>query len=250
LLETPDLLFKLLNEFPLPIEVFSSDGTVVFLNRLFLEIGNIPPAAVLGGKYNLLSDPVMESMGLRERLRRAFLGEAGTIIDFRIPIQDLVDRKIIDVKPFETVSADVHYFPLRDNSGVAYVVMVYDIKVRHLGKQSIVKAKEYIEKHWYEKYDADAISREAGLSRYYFDRLFKEQTGGTMHDYYVRVKVRMIKKKLLDPDMSVREAFEACGVNPKGSYVRHFREIVGKSPSDYREESIGGRPMKRDAGPK
>ena len=70
-----ELLYQVLERFPLPIKVFTPDGNVVFANRTMLEMWNISEPAQLIGKYNLINDPVVnERLGLSEYVHRTCQG--------------------------------------------------------------------------------------------------------------------------------------------------------------------------------
>ena len=48
-----DLLFPVVDLFPLPIKIFTPDGNVAFANRAVLEMWNISDPTQIVGKYNL-----------------------------------------------------------------------------------------------------------------------------------------------------------------------------------------------------
>jgi len=45
-----------------------------------------------------------------------------------------------------------------------------------------------------------------------------------------------LKELLQNPNISISTAFEECGLNYNGKYKQFFKEIVGMSPSEYREQ--------------
>ena len=58
----------------------------------------------------------------------------------------------------------------------------------------------------------------------------------TPGDYHKKVKVDHIKEKLEDKNLSVKEAFAACGEDSRGWLSKVFKEITGLSPKQYREK--------------
>ena len=101
-----ELLFQIVNMFPLPVEIFSPDGTIVFANRASLEFNNIPDISLVAGKINLLKDPIYnDRLGLKDIIQRGFNGEAVSC-QFPSPIRDLVNRGIINEKPYESALMD------------------------------------------------------------------------------------------------------------------------------------------------
>jgi AraC-like DNA-binding protein len=238
--ETDEAWFQILDMFPIPIEIFSPDGTSVFSNRAWLELNNIRDASFITGKYNVLKDPVMEQimaqMGLTDRFQRVFRGEADICNDFPAPIQDLVDRGIIEEKPYEKATMDIFNYPVWKNDKLHFIVCVFVVRSLYLGRPDVVRAKEYIDKHWQEEYDPKRIAKSVNMSVTPLYNLFKQHMGMTPGYYYKKVKVEHIKEKLADKNLSIKEAFAACGEDSRGRIARVFKEITGKSPKEFRLE--------------
>ena len=230
-----DLVLKMLDAFPLPIEIFAPDGTSVFANRAWLEFNNISDANLILGKYNVRHDPVcIEIMG-QDVLEKAFRGEPGVFEGVPVPIQDLVDRKVIDGKPFETATLDMIFQPIWDGGVFLFAICVMIVKNVYKGRMEIIKAKEYIDSHWRGKFDAPAVARAVNISQSHLLALFRQDTGMTMNDYYKKIKVNHIKDKLADKNLTVAEAFAACGEDSRGWMARVFKEFTGVSPKEYRD---------------
>jgi AraC-like DNA-binding protein len=233
------LLFQMVDLFPMPVEVFLPDGTVVYGNRAALSLFNVSGLDQVVGIYNLLKDPVVNDlMGLREYVQRAFQGETISVSDIRVPLEDMAGR--YDVKnefpDIVSIYQDIFSFPLRDDDmGIQYIVNVFITKNLYYGRQEIVKAKDFIEAHWQEPIDISNMAQSVHLSRYHFIRLFKKHTGMTPYEYYQDVKVRKLKEKLRDKFLSVSEAFAACGLTYNGTYASMFKEKTGMTPSQFRK---------------
>ena len=235
LIENPELIFQFLDMFPNPVQIFDPDGLLVFSNRAFLEWNGIPDASLIVGKYNLKNDPVCNELDwMREGIQRAFNGETVATSDFMPPIQDFVDRDVIEEKPYESTIMDTYLYPVRNGDKLVYVVNVFNIKVMYQGRPEIAKAREYIDSHWLDEFDADAIAKVVSLNQKYLNSLFKRNTGMTMYDYYKKIKVEHIKEKLMDKSLSVAEAFSFCGEDSRGWSAKIFKELTGVTPTEYR----------------
>jgi len=71
----------------------------------------------------------------------------------------------------------------------------------------MVIAQEYMNEYWFESFDRD------------------------------KIKVEKIKEKLLDPNLTVTQAFSECGVDSKGKYFQHFKDIAGMTPTEFRNKN-------------
>jgi len=238
ILHNPELNLQIYNTFPIPIEIFASDGTVIYANRAKLELNNIKDANLLVGKYNLRNDPVsLEIIGQKD-MDRIFNGETVTIQNFPAPIQDLVDRGVIDEKPWEAATMDLSLFPVWDKGIFVCTVCLFFVKNTYQGKAEIIRAQEYMQEHWLEDFDRDKIAKVANVSAYHFSRVFKQYAGMSLHDYYKQIKVNKLMEKLCSPNLTISQAFADCGVDSKGAYLRYFKEITGMTPSEYRKRNI------------
>jgi AraC-like DNA-binding protein len=235
LCDDKELLFQIIEKLPVPIEIFAPDGTAVFLNQACLKLIDIHDMSQVAGQYNLLTDPVCnDQMGMRNDIQKAFLGEAGIWRNWRPPIQDIVDRGLTEEKPFDTAFMDVYLYPVMKAGLLAYVVCVFVVKETYQGSTELIKAKEYIDKHWQGGFDYESAAKAANVSVSKLYKLFKEQDGMTPGEYHKKRKIDRIKRKLADKNLSIAEAFSACGEDSRGRAAKIFKQITGLSPREYR----------------
>jgi AraC family transcriptional regulator len=230
-----ELFKKIVESFPIPIQVLLPDGTAVFSNNAFIKVFRIPGKEIIDGKYNILQDPNIEKWGLKEVLLKAFQGESIQLYDKKVPAQDLVNRISSMELSFESIFQNISTFPIyNEDKQLSHVVAVFVTLRLYHDRDEIMKSKEYIESHWLEEFDIDDVARAVSLSKYHFARLFKNHTGITPYGYYQDVKISKLKEKLCDISLSISQAFTDCGVDYNGNFAKVFREKVGMTPSQYR----------------
>ena len=241
MMKNPDMFFQFLDLFPYAIEIFTPDGTAVFLNRAGCEDSNISDMSQVAGKYNIFKDPVtLDVLGQREIIEKAFQGERITSYGVRVPYEDTARRYTQKNESLNVILyKDITCFPLWcEKQRIAYIVMVFITRQTYTGKSEMIKAQEYINKNWHDSFDREKIAAAVSLSPYHFSRMFKQYIGISPLDYYIQVKISKIKEKLCDPNMTITQAFAECGVDNKGRYFRHFKELVGMTPTEYRNKQI------------
>jgi len=235
--ENDEPVYQMLDMFPIPIEVFALDGTTVFLNRALMELANVKDRNLAVGKYNILKDTVcMDQLGYREEIERAFKGETVVAKGFPVPIQDLVERGVTGEKPFEAATMDIYFYPVWKDEKLVLIVCVFVVRNLYFGRPDVARAKEYIDTHWQEEYDSHAVAKSVNMSVAQLYGLFHKNTGMTPGDYYRNCKVEHIKEKLADKNLSVKEAFAACGEDSRGAYAKIFKKITGQTPTEFREK--------------
>ncbi|PKM89580.1 MAG: hypothetical protein CVU87_05000 [Firmicutes bacterium HGW-Firmicutes-12] len=124
-----------------------------------------------------------------------------------------------------------------NGNNVSYIVALLINRRVYRGKNEIVEAREYIERQWLNPFDMSETAKAVGLSKTHFIRHFKKHTGMTPHEYYTNFKINKVKEKLLDPDLSISQAFAVCGADYNGYLARVFKKKVGATPSQYLNSS-------------
>ena len=105
---------------------------------------------------------------------------------------------------------------------------------RNLRNQVLNKIFSYI----HENFDQDISLEEAAasvhLSKFYFSRFFRSQTGQTFHAYLNRVRISHAEDLLADTELPVTEVAYQSGFGSIKTFNRQFRAATGTSPSRYR----------------
>lgn len=235
-----DLFPLLIDSLPYPVQVFSRDGTMVAANPAFLAEFQIPDKDMVIGRYNILKDPTIARNGLSETIRRAFAGEVVCVPELKIPVQSIKHEHRIPSREQATVYQDITTVPLKDAAGnLLCVVNIQITRRKYTERMEILQAKDYIDKHWLEPFRTEDVAKAVHLSPAHFARLFKEHVGMTPHDYHLTRKIEGLKVSLLDSNLTIEEAFAACGLPYHGHYAALFRKQTGLSPSEYRKGACG-----------
>ncbi len=96
----------------------------------------------------------------------------------------------------------------------------------------------YIDAHYMKPLTLDDIARKAGLSRFYFSRTFKQETGHSFKDYLNIKRLEAAKKLLCLTEMNISQACYSAGFNDASYFARMFKRYEGKSPSAFRKEGL------------
>ncbi len=231
-------LFRVADLLPIPIQIFRPNGDAAFINQAVLRAWNVRDAPRILGEYNLLTDPLVNDLhGLRPQVARAFAGETVLVADARLPLDTFwaTYRKMSSAFDAEAIYTDILNFPIRDATGVlCHVMSVFFTSRVYRGRREVVRAREHLENHWREDFDAEALARLVKLSSSQLSRLFRQDTGLTPYGYYQQIRLDRFKAALKDPELSIAQAFSACGMEHQGNATRFFKERTGLTPSQYR----------------
>ena len=101
--------------------------------------------------------------------------------------------------------------------------------------EKIAAVLSYINEHLSQELSVDALAAQSFLSRYHFMRLFKAQTGYTVHNY-IRQKRLNLAARLIREGMPAGRAAAECGFTDYSSFHRAFTQTFGVSPGKIKKQ--------------
>ncbi len=99
-------------------------------------------------------------------------------------------------------------------------------------------AIKYIKDHFSEKLTVEEIAEQAGLSRAYFSRKFKEITTFTLVNYINLVRCQNACKMLRTGKYKINEVAIDCGFENMSYFTRTYKRLMGIAPSSERPDSL------------
>ncbi len=230
------LVVKMLEGLPVACNVTDGQGFLVYANPKFLE-GTLDSAKEEAkGQYNILSEPQLESWGLKAHIDKAFAGEVVITRQLEHPSREMIHQRYKEELASRTLVQDVYSYPIKDeNEALLYVITLFVPTVTFCEREEIKRGRAYIAEHWQEPFDVSAAASNAGLSISRFNTCFKLALGLTPHQYYQQVRLEHLKAFLADPNCSVSEAFSRVGIDYNHHYVHWFKEETGLTPSQFKK---------------
>jgi len=102
------------------------------------------------------------------------------------------------------------------------------------------RARDLIDREYARPLDIPALAREALMSSAHFSRQFRAAYGETPYAYLMTRRIERAKALLRHPNMTVTEVCFAVGCTSLGSFSSRFTELVGETPTSYRDRDHSG----------
>ncbi|SDX98330.1 AraC family transcriptional regulator [Paenibacillus sp. CF384] len=94
----------------------------------------------------------------------------------------------------------------------------------------------YIDQHFTEAVSLSKLSQMASVSPAHFSRVFKQSTGMNVTGFIAVKRIVRAKELLQGKDDTIAVIAEACGFESMPYFHRVFKQIVGMTPSIYRQQ--------------
>lgn len=115
--------------------------------------------------------------------------------------------------------------------------------IRAVSNPQVAQALSYIAEHYPEPgLSVAEVAEAVGTSRRHLERIFRAETGCTIHEHIVKRRMHEASRLLrTHPRAKIAAIAELVGLDGAGSFFRTFRRFFGESPSTHRQgESRSG----------
>lgn len=99
----------------------------------------------------------------------------------------------------------------------------------------IAEVRRWIETHWQDPHDFDALARQQHLSSTHFRRLWQRYVGVPPHRFLVEERLRHACRALIQTGEPIADVARAHGFADPLYFSRKFRAFTGESASSYRQ---------------
>lgn len=103
-----------------------------------------------------------------------------------------------------------------------------------LSGERLRRVLAYIEENLSEDMTIAALAEMSHLSYFHFARLFKNATGFSPHRYVVRRRIERAKLLISEGRLTLAAIASTVGFSSQSHLSRHFKQIVGSTPAQYR----------------
>lgn len=97
------------------------------------------------------------------------------------------------------------------------------------------RARDLMDRDYTQPLDVPAVARAAYMSPSHFSRLFRAAYDETPYGYLSTRRIERAKALLRHPDASVTDVCMEVGFSSLSSFSSRFSELVGETPSAYRD---------------
>lgn len=94
---------------------------------------------------------------------------------------------------------------------------------------------DYINLHYMEEITVEELAQKMNVSKSHFMKSFKKATGSSAIDYLISVRIRSACQALQETKLSISEIAFNCGFKNLSNFNRHFKNLTGYTPYQYRK---------------
>lgn len=99
--------------------------------------------------------------------------------------------------------------------------------------------KEYISSHYGEALNLNMLAELVYVHPTYLSILFKKKTGCNFKDYLAQIRIKEAMRLLSDLSLRITDVSYQIGYDSPKHFSKVFKEVVGMTPKDYRNQEKG-----------
>ncbi len=103
---------------------------------------------------------------------------------------------------------------------------------------AVTTIKAYIHSHLNEKLDRDSLASMVYLSPDYLSHCFKNETGFSLTNYIIEVRIQEAKRLLTKKNLTICDIAITCGFQNISYFTRQFKKSTGLTPKEYRSQYL------------
>lgn len=147
-------------------------------------------------------------------------------------------EQLVELPAFERLMSLISILKKLAHSKEYFVLNheVVSIEAKAVDQNRVNLIYDYVKKHFKRNIALEEISTEASMTVPAFCRYFKKISNKTFTHFVNEHRVVHASKLLSEGNLNITDICYACGFNNISHFNRQFKEITGKSPSDYRKE--------------
>jgi AraC family transcriptional regulator len=108
-----------------------------------------------------------------------------------------------------------------------------------LGPARLRRIADLVHSRLEDELGLDDLAQSVGLSTAHFARMFRKSTGETPHQFLLRQRLERAKAMLRAPGARILDVAVACGFKTQQHFAQVFRDVLGVSPTRYRQDFLG-----------
>ena len=112
---------------------------------------------------------------------------------------------------------------------------------RRAMNETFLNVYTFIAEHCTEKLTLEDMADYSGYSKYHFARIFREYSGMSFYEFYMRQRMMLCHQLLAEMDMPVTEVALRSGFGSIATFNRVFKQYEGITPTQYRQLRQRGR---------
>ncbi len=136
------------------------------------------------------------------------------------------------IKYLETIEDIIEWFKLVFNEAIDMVMDIYNSD-----KNSVSKARSYIEENFAREISLQTISNHVHLSKNYFVNLFKKEMNESFVDYLTKVRIKKAKSLLENSELKINDIGIRVGIEDPRYFSKVFKKSTGYTPKEYRKRA-------------
>ncbi|MBN1468977.1 MAG: helix-turn-helix transcriptional regulator [Fusobacteriaceae bacterium] len=178
-----------------------------------------------------------------DRLDTYYLNIFSELKNFNImeinPYYEEKIRKLFNAIQFQLEEQPDEFWPCRSRTLFLELLIILtnmENEVSHKNEDNLVEnIKSYLNNHFEEQITLNILTKEFSINKTTLSKKFKEETGKTILEFLIEIRLRLAKTLLRNTSLPIVEILYKVGFNNSTNFNKAFKKRFGSTPINYRK---------------
>lgn len=148
-------------------------------------------------------------------------------------------RKLFNAIQFQLEEQPDEFWPCRSRTLFLELLIILtnmENEVSHKNEDNLVEnIKSYLNNHFEEQITLNILTKEFSINKTTLSKKFKEETGKTILEFLIEIRLRLAKTLLRNTSLPIVEILYKVGFNNSTNFNKAFKKRFGSTPINYRK---------------
>lgn len=178
-----------------------------------------------------------------DRLDTYYLSSFAELTNYNLielsPYYEEKTKKLFDNIKTQLETQPDEFWPCRSRTlFLELLIILSNLKTEYLNKDEnnlVHNIKTYLENNFEQQITLDDLTKEFSINKTTLTKQFKEETGKTILEFLIEIRLRLAKTLLKNTSLPIIEILYKVGFNNSTNFNKAFKKRFGSTPLNYRK---------------
>lgn len=223
------------------ILILNRNNSIVNIQGKYKALNFYP--VIINNNFSFENIKNKELLKGSDRLDTYYLSSFAELTNYNLielsPYYEEKTKKLFDNIKVQLETQPDEFWPCRSRTiFLELLIILSNLKTESLHKNEnnlVQNVKTYLENNFEQQITLDILTKEFSINKTTLTKQFKEETGKTILEFLIEIRLRLAKTFLKNTNLPIIEILYKVGFNNSTNFNKAFKKRFGNTPLNYRK---------------